>query len=321
MLQHSPLTSSQPVSLWTCQKDALAFQFHQEFPRLFPTQRRFSGTFKTTSLLLLLLSPSYPIAVASVACGLFWLVLRPRWQQSQPFARGWYEHRLDANPTALDVYAQHESSIRIVDSLYDLFLPSKNKDSVVALVFLPGALVDARAYAGVCHKLRQEGNNLAVILLQTDRYRRLMSPFFGLNEHALRDVMKHATNELAQANCSVRNWALGGHSLGGLTAQELLPKMPEISQLVLWGVNYPRATPISPTVTELVVTASQDGFRFSDPPPSTPEIQRYEIKGGNHGGFGDYPHQTYPRPDGTRTISLTEQHEQVARVTAQFLLS
>lgn len=241
--------------------------------------------------------------------------------ESQPIARGWYEQRLDANPTALDVYAQHESSIRIVDGLYDLFLPtSSNHDPVVALVRLPGALIDARAYAGVCHKLSQKGN-IAIILLHTERYRRLISPFFGLDEHALRDVLQHATNELAKSNHSVRNWALGGHSFGGLTAQELLPKMPEISKLVLWGVNFPRETPISPTVPELVVTASQDGFRFGDPLPSTPEIQRFEVVGGNHGGFGDYPHQTYPRPDGTRTISLSDQHEQVARVTAQFLMS
>jgi hypothetical protein len=321
MLQQNVWKPSQPVSLWTCQKDALAFQFHQDFPSLSPTQQRFSVTFKSTSLLLLLLSPSSPIAVASVACGLLFLLI-PRWNQSQAFARGWYKNRLDANPTALDVYQQHEASIRIVDGLYDLFLPtSSNNDPVVALVLLPGSLIDARAYAGVCHKVRQEGN-IAVILLQTERYRRLMSPFFGIDEHALRDVLQHATNELAKSNHSVRNWALGGHSFGGLTAQELLPKMSEISKLVLWGVYYPpRDTPISPTVPELMVTASQDGFRFGDPPPSTPAIELYEVPGGNHGGFGDYPHQTYPRPDGTRTISLTEQHEQVARVTAQFLLS
>ena len=318
MITEQSLLSAKPAPLWKYQYDALGYQLHQQFPRLFPMRRRCTLSFASLPILFLL----SPTATAAV-CGALLLWILPKWQQVQAIARGWYEHRLDANPSARDAYVQGQSSIRIVDPLYDLFLPTSSPpdEPTVAFVFLPGALVDARAYGGICRKISQRGN-VAVVLLHTDRFGRLASPFFGLNEHAIRKIMQHATDQLAQSNRRVGYWCLGGHSFGGLTAQELLLKLPEMRKLVQWGVYNNREVPLSKETTELMITASCDGFRSSDqPPPSNAWIQRHEVKGGNHSGFGDYPKQMYPKPDGERTMSLEEQHDQVARSTAQFLLA
>ncbi|KAL7562314.1 hypothetical protein ACA910_014529 [Epithemia clementina (nom. ined.)] len=135
----------------------------------------------------------------------------------------------------------------------------------------------------------------------------------------------------------VTKWAIGGHSAGGNTAASLVRKqlLPTniTTKVLLWGVGTTQDLAQSAAdVQALCITASNDVFRKNSLGKGLKtfdhwgqgdwaRLKHIEIQGGNHGGFADYPPQTYPRVDGTRTITLAEQHEQVVQATAEFLLA
>jgi len=71
-------------------------------------------------------------------------------------------------------------------------------------------------------------------------------------------------------------------------------------------------------------------FRENMPPPPPPVntgasgdrgyTYTETIVGGNHAGCAAYGPQTFPIPDGIRTITLEEQQKMTAELTADFLL-
>ncbi|CAE8741046.1 unnamed protein product [Polarella glacialis] len=83
-----------------------------------------------------------------------------------------------------------------------VFLPAQ-QSSNLGLVYLPGALVDARAYAPLCRDIANR-SGCAVVLL--DMPMRMAT--FGMSR--ISQAMREVT--------SVTRWAIGGHSLGGAAA-------------------------------------------------------------------------------------------------------
>jgi dienelactone hydrolase len=246
-------------------------------------------------------------------------------------ARQLLANRLAANPSALATVQKGLQTKRILreEGRYDIYLPrnetaKQGKSYSAGLVLLPGALVDYNAYAGLLSKLSDEG---VVAIAQDCEPLRLSTEVNGSTEQAIRSCIQHAEEE---HGFTVAKWAIGGHSLGGFTAMAIMKKSRFFDSLVLYGCN--RSYELETTALRVLsVTATNDGLAKS----KGSNIESYEpwkedkykgrllhmaIEGGNHGGFGDYPQQTYPAPDGDRTISLEEQHKQIVETTARFLL-
>ena len=64
-----------------------------------------------------------------------------------------------------------------------------------------------------------------------------------------------------------------------------------------------------PLLSENATASSDGGYTI-----------RKTIKGGNHAGCASYGPQTFPLPDGVRTITLEEQQKMTSHLTADFLL-
>jgi hypothetical protein len=220
------------------------------------------------------------------------------------------------------------------------------------LVFFPGALVDRTAYAPVASLLSDMGVLVAVVNLEPHRF------VPTLHDYPLREVTMRALCDSSLSTdlgaWTVDEWAVGGHSLGGHLAIAALSNelSSTVKKVVLWGVmgylgsSYPYVVPLREIdgVRALVVNGSNDGiirgmskkdnaatFEARMPPrscsssPDTGDDTRGQttyvtIEGGNHSGYAHYGPQTFPVLDGTRTITMHEQQQRTAEVTADFLL-
>jgi alpha/beta superfamily hydrolase len=255
-------------------------------------------------------------------------------------AKAWAANRLEANSlTKLLVEdGLGEGRIFTEPDFFDLFLPLSLTNSLsrntqrtktkTGILFFPGALVEYQAYASIAKRLSDKG--IVVVLFNTERYHRLPIPFMGCN---MRTVRKAVALLEQKYNLQVQEWSVGGHSLGGFTAQQLVAQEPHFfSNAILWA-NYQPLALGDTSVNVLVVQATRDGL--GETFRQDPERQRFldslaavrgrthlhDIEGGNHGGFGDYAHQTFPHPDHERTISLEDMHEEIVQVTSDFIFA
>lgn len=255
-------------------------------------------------------------------------------------ARFQRNNRIQADKNALLVYQTGVRQGRIIvqRDKYDAYLPltesspasvSSAASFKYGLIFLPGALVSPIAYAAVAQKLASRG--VLVVILNSESSNRLFTT--SLTRSQVNVVLK----DFAKKN-TVQQWSVGGHSLGALIAAELFREMPVFSKIVLWGIYLALDKAVlavirRPSAEFLILQATKDGFRFPSEKIRAAwmaEIDRFnlgervvvhQIAGGNHGGFASYDRpQKFPRPDGERSIPLEIQHDQVVRVTYEFLV-
>jgi hypothetical protein len=275
--------------------------------------------------------------------------MHPVVKRSREGAKPLERHRLDANSTARAAIHRgiELGTVYIERDVFDLFVPSsllRNGEASVTLddrsrrkglrcakaglLLFPGGLVEHRAYGGVARKLAEQ-KGIMVVLFNMERLHRLPMEFFGCNLHTVNRAMALLEGKYG---VTAHEWSVGGHSLGGNAAQEMVVRAPNFFRnVVLWGVYRELILGAAP-VDLLVVQASNDAignpYREGAPREAFLKSVRgvqgrsrcYEIQGGNHGGFGDYKAQTYPLPDGQRTISLEAMHNELVDVTASFLL-
>jgi hypothetical protein len=237
-----------------------------------------------------------------------------------------------------------ENGSVVIEPWYDLYLPSEfssdeNDQSCrrgvrSGLVLFPGALLEHRAYGVIAGKLAAEG---MVVLVPNCEPARLPTSILGANADWVVETLAEIKDK---HHLTVQEWSVGGHSLGGHAAAAMIDKISDdiISKLVMWGVHMlPGLNLRNSTAQTLLVTASEDGFRFPDEGSADHLFQKlparvnslddstasttfwYEIKGGNHAGFANYGPQNYSKVDGNRTISLDEQHKQIVQVVSRFL--
>jgi dienelactone hydrolase len=249
---------------------------------------------------------------------------------------------LDAHPEAKEAIRRGvENGSVVIEPSYDLYLPSEfssdeNDQSCrwvgSGLILFPGALVEHHAYGAIASKLAAEG---MVVLVPNCEPRRLATSNADWVLETLAEIKdKH--------HVTVQEWSLGGHSWGGYVAVEMIDQISDdvISKLVMWGVASTYTLNLrNSTAQTLVVTASEDGFRFPDEESAEKNLFQklpvrvnsldestarttfwYDIKGGNHVGFANYGPQTFPLVDGNRTISLEDQHQQIVQVVSRFIL-
>ena len=204
----------------------------------------------------------------------------------------WYvSDYYQAEDVALEVLASGDH-LEVRD---DLTILSPSYPTDTAIIFYPGAKVEAAAYLPLLDQLRQTG--LTCILVEMPFHLAI----FDVN--AAEDVMAQFPD--------IRHWYIAGHSMGGAMASQFASEHPdEVDGLILLGAylygDYPPADTI--TVYGSLNQSVEDKIDYTE--------NVVEIEGGNHAQFGNYGPQKEDMP---ATISAEEQQAQTVEAISDFI--
>lgn len=164
-----------------------------------------------------------------------------------------------------------------------------------ALIFYPGAKVDADAYLPLLDRLRDTGLTCYLI------------------EMPLRLAVfdSDAALDVIAAHPDVRHWYIGGHSLGGAMASKFASAHADaVDGLLLLGAyrygDYPAEQAI------IIYGSLNESIAEHVAPDDCAVV----IEGGNHAQFGNYGPQ---KGDVPATISADEQQEQAVAAMEAFI--
>ena len=204
----------------------------------------------------------------------------------------WYvSNYYRAEDVALEVLASGDH-LEVRDHLTILspFYPTDT-----AIIFYPGAKVEAAAYLPLLDQLRQTG--LTCILVEM--------PF----HLAIFDV--NAEEDVLSQFPDIQHGYIAGHSMGGAMASQFASEHPdEVDGLLLLGAYLYGDYPPSDTLT-IYGSLNQS---VEDQIDYTENV--VEIQGGNHAQFGNYGPQEGDLP---ATISAEEQQAQTVTAISDFI--
>ena len=213
------------------------------------------------------------------------------------FAAAFYIYTLDyyrADAYAMQIIDQDAGIVESGDGI-TVFHPQEGTDNGSALIFYPGGKVEAESYAPLLRRISQEGITCVLVRMP-----------FNL---AVFDV--NAADRVYETLPEIKNWYIGGHSLGGAMASSYAGKNTDkIKGVVLLGA-YPVG---SEDVPALTVYGSEDKVLDRTKLEGVENI--VEIAGGNHAYFGNYGEQ---KGDGTASITREEQQEKTAEAVVEFI--
>lgn len=197
-----------------------------------------------------------------------------------------------AEAVALAVMGQ-DSGISQQDGL-TILSPSYPTDT--AIIFCPGAKVEAEAYLPLLDQIRQTG--VACMLVHM--------PF----RMAIFDA--DAAEEVIARFPEIQHWYIAGHSMGGAMASKFASDHPDlVDGLILMGAyiygDYPEENTL--TIYGSLNQSVEDHIDYTE--------NIVEIQGGNHAQFGNYGPQ---KGDPPATISAEEQQRQTVEAIAAFLV-
>ncbi len=196
-----------------------------------------------------------------------------------------------ADETAVAVMSGN-SDIRIEDNL-TILSPSYPTDT--ALIFYPGAKVEAIAYLPILEKLKQNGITCVLVKM----------PF----NMAIFDV--NAADKVFDKLPDIKNWYIGGHSMGGAMASSYASKHKEaVKGLILLGAyiygDYSAKDAL--TVYGTFNSNLEKNINYTE--------NIVVIEGGNHAQFGNYGRQ---KGDPDATISTEEQQDIAVTAIMEFI--
>jgi hypothetical protein len=176
---------------------------------------------------------------------------------------------------------QNETALRFQDNLTIL---SPTVPSDTAFIFYPGAKVEHTAYLPILKKITQS-SGITCILVKM--------PF----NMAIFDA--NAADKIMQKFPEIKNWYIGGHSMGGAMASDYASKHEEkVSGLILLGAyiygDYSEENAL--TIYGTFNTSVAEKINYTQ--------NIVIIEGGNHAQFGNYGRQ---KGDPDATISSEEQ--------------
>ena len=219
----------------------------------------------------------------------------------------WGSIALQPMPEALNALNSN-AQVSVSTSPWLEFSPIGKKPTT-GFILYPGAKVDARSYAPEAQAIAQKGYLVVIPAMP------LNLSFFGGNKAA----------DIIAAHPEIVHWALGGHSLGGVSAASFSNQHLDQVQGLILLASYPAGgDDLSQTGLKVTsIYASEDGLATKDKiDASRPLLPAntiwVEIKGGNHGQFGWYGLQS---GDKTATISHQAQQEQIVVAALQRLAS
>ena len=196
-----------------------------------------------------------------------------------------------AEDIAVSVLAQ-DDGITVQDNL-TILSPSSPTDT--AVIFSPGAKVEAIAYLPLLDQIRQTG--VTCILVDMPFH---MAIF---DTDAAQDVIAQFPE--------FEHWYIAGHSMGGAMASQFATDHPdEVDGLILLGAYLYGDYPIADTLT-IYGSLNQS---VKDKLDYTENV--VEIAGGNHAQFGNYGAQ---KGDPPATISAAEQQAQAVSAIETFI--
>ena len=188
---------------------------------------------------------------------------------------------------------ESDAAIKVQD---ELIILSPTTPSDTALIFYPGAKVEAIAYLPILEKIKQSCGITCILVKM---------PF----NMAIFDV--NAANKIIEQFPDIKNWYIGGHSMGGAMASDYASKnQDKVKGLVLLGAyiygNYPAGSALKIYGTFNTSVAEKINY--------TENI--VVIEGGNHAQFGNYGKQ---KGDPDATISSEEQQNIAVEAIREFL--
>ena len=196
-----------------------------------------------------------------------------------------------AEDVALEVMAQG-SGITVQDNL-TILSPTYPTDT--AIIFYPGAKVEAEAYLPLLDQIRQTGVTCILVHM----------PF----NMAIFDA--DAAEEVISRFPEIQHWYVAGHSMGGAMASKFASEHPDqVDGLILMGAYIYGDYPDEKTLT-IYGSLNQS---VEDHIDYTQNI--VEIEGGNHAQFGNYGPQ---KGDPPAEISAEEQQAQTVAAIEVFL--
>jgi len=217
----------------------------------------------------------------------------------------WGETPAKPMPEALSAL-QSDAQVAITIGKWLTFEPV-NSQPETGFIIYPGGRVDYRAYAPAAHQIAAQG--YLVVIVHVPLNLAVFNPA--------------AASSVIAAYPQVKNWAVGGHSLGGSMAANFVHAHPGAVQgLVLWA-SYPagsdnlsasglKVLSISGTLDGLSTPAKIEASRSLLPGDTT----FVPIQGGDHAQFGWYGPQS---GDNTATITRADQQSQIIQATLDFL--
>ena len=173
------------------------------------------------------------------------------------------------------------------------------------LVFYPGARVDARAYQDIFGPLANAG--YLVVILKVP----LGIPLLDIGQ------ARGAMDEHPE----ITSWAVGGHSLGGVSASTSAKSNQDVSGLLLFA-SYPAENMTAAVdLSVLSISGSNDGLTTPDKIAVSksllpPAASFTTVEGGVHAFFGDYGEQP---GDGEPGISRQQAQQQIAAESVRFM--
>ena len=165
-----------------------------------------------------------------------------------------------------------------------------------AIIFYPGAKVEAEAYAPMMHELAERGVDCFLPEMRFDL--------------AIFDIDK--ANEI-KANYSYSRWYLAGHSMGGAAAANYCAENSDNADGLILMAAY-SVKELDDSLSVLSVYGSEDGVlnmdNYSADKANLPAgAEELVIGGGNHGQFGSYGEQRGDRRAGITAKSQRLQTE------------
>ncbi|WP_417093586.1 alpha/beta fold hydrolase [Intestinimonas timonensis] len=196
-----------------------------------------------------------------------------------------------AEDVALEVLAQ-DNGISQRDNL-TILSPTAPTDT--AIIFYPGAKVEAEAYLPLLDQIRQTGVTCILVHM----------PF----NMAIFDA--NAAEEVIAQFPEFQHWYVAGHSMGGAMASKFASDHPDqVDGLILMGAyiygNYPDEKAL--TIYGSLNQSVEDHIDYTE--------NIVEIEGGNHAQFGNYGPQKGDLP---AAISAEEQQAQTVAAIEAFL--
>lgn len=209
----------------------------------------------------------------------------------------------DADKTAFE-YLESTDEVQVEDGKYIVFTPKENIKKT-GFIFYPGGLVEPEAYAPIMKRIADQGYKVVIVPMPMN--------LAVLNGDKAEDIIEKYDD--------IDNWIIGGHSLGGVMACRYAAKDDKVKGVVLYA-SYPQGDELMNTdIKVLSLWGSEDKVasieKIKDGKNKVnPDAEFIEIKGGNHGHFGDYGEQ---KGDGESTITSEEQWNETAEYTVEFL--
>lgn len=186
------------------------------------------------------------------------------------------------------------------------FSPANIKTST-GFIFYPGGKVDPVSYAPLCNKIAKMGYKVIIVPMP------LNLAIFG------KDKAKKIQND----NPDIKNWAIGGHSLGGVSAADYAYNNPATIKALILYASYPQQKNdfSDRNIKVLSIWGTLDGVadisKIKGSDKYFPGDAAFvDIDGGNHGQFGSYGFQ---KGDNVSKISEEEQQNTAAEYTVKLL--